>query len=35
MNVDYHGGQQYPHLVRVDDKPDYLDDLIKARVAAK
>ena len=35
LSVDYHGGQQYPHLVRVDDKPDYLDDLIKARGVAK
>jgi len=29
--VDYHGGQRYPHLVRIDSKPDYLDELIKAR----
>jgi predicted metalloprotease with PDZ domain len=27
--VDYHGGQRYPHLVRDEAKPDYLDDLIK------
>jgi predicted metalloprotease with PDZ domain len=29
-NVDYHGGERYPHLVQ-DDKPDYLDELIKPR----
>lgn len=27
--VDYHGGDRYPHLVRIDSKPDYLDELIK------
>src|SRR5271154_845210 len=27
--IIYHGGQRYPHLVRDDTKPDYLDDLIK------
>jgi predicted metalloprotease with PDZ domain len=35
FNVNYHHGPQYPHLVRVDDKPDYLDELIKARVVAQ
>jgi len=29
--VNYHGGARIPHLVRVDGKPDYLDELIKAR----
>jgi predicted metalloprotease with PDZ domain len=29
-NVDYHGGERYPHLKRDDSKPDYLDELIKA-----
>jgi predicted metalloprotease with PDZ domain len=33
-NVNYHGGQQFPHLVRVEDKPDYLDELIKPQVKA-
>jgi len=33
--IDYHGGERYPHLVRVDAKPDYLDELIKARVGSK
>jgi predicted metalloprotease with PDZ domain len=31
-NVDYHGGQRYPHLVRDEAKPDYLDELAKAHV---
>lgn len=29
VSVNYHGGERYPHLVRVESKPDYLDDLIK------
>jgi predicted metalloprotease with PDZ domain len=29
--VDYHGGLQYPHLVRVDGTPDYLDEIIAAK----
>ncbi|MGH8233629.1 MAG: peptidase M61, partial [Rhodanobacteraceae bacterium] len=29
--VDYHGGLQYPHLVRVKGTPDYLDQIIKTR----
>jgi predicted metalloprotease with PDZ domain len=29
-NVDYHGGSRYPHLVRDENKPDYLDELTKA-----
>jgi predicted metalloprotease with PDZ domain len=33
--IEYHGGQRYPHLVRNDSKPDYLDDLIKAHAAAQ
>ncbi len=33
--VNYHGGARYPHLVRDDAKPDYLDDLIKPRAAAQ
>lgn len=28
-NVDYHGGDRYPHLVRDDSKPDYIDELVK------
>jgi predicted metalloprotease with PDZ domain len=27
--INYHGGSRYPHLVRDDSKPDYLDELIK------
>jgi len=33
--VNYHGGARYPHLVRDDAKADYLDELIKAKVAIK
>ncbi|MGB7350290.1 MAG: hypothetical protein WBC66_10575, partial [Candidatus Acidiferrales bacterium] len=29
VEVDYHGGDRYPHLERVESKPDYLDELIK------
>ncbi|MGH8145901.1 MAG: M61 family metallopeptidase [Rhodanobacteraceae bacterium] len=29
--VDYHGGLQYPHLVRVKGTPDYLDQIIAPR----
>jgi predicted metalloprotease with PDZ domain len=35
FDVNYHGGPQYPHLARVEDKPDYLDELIKAQVTVK
>lgn len=28
-DVEYHGGERYPHLERAEDKPDYLDELIK------
>jgi predicted metalloprotease with PDZ domain len=35
FNVNYHGGPQYPHLVRIEDKPDYLDELIKSQAAAQ
>jgi predicted metalloprotease with PDZ domain len=33
--INYHGGERYPHLVRNDQKPDYLDDLIKPRAESK
>ncbi|HXM20552.1 MAG TPA: hypothetical protein VN948_04705 [Terriglobales bacterium] len=29
--LDYHGGEQYPHLVRDESKPDVLTDIITAR----
>jgi hypothetical protein len=29
--INYHGGERYPHLERVNDQPDYLDELIKPR----
>jgi hypothetical protein len=28
-SVDYHGGNRYPHLIRDESKPDYLDDLAR------
>jgi hypothetical protein len=31
--INYHGGARFPHLVREDGKPDYLNELIKARAA--
>ncbi|HEV2621926.1 MAG TPA: peptidase M61 [Frateuria sp.] len=31
VSVDYHGGLQYPHLVRVQGTPDYLSEIIAAR----
>jgi predicted metalloprotease with PDZ domain len=33
--INYHGGDKFPHLVRVADKPDYLDELIKPHAAAQ
>jgi predicted metalloprotease with PDZ domain len=35
FNVSYTGGDRYPHLVRDESKPDYLDDQIKAHAAAE
>ena len=32
--VDYHGGTRYPHLVRDESKPDFLDEIAKPRAAA-
>ncbi|HEY7888307.1 MAG TPA: hypothetical protein VIC29_08795 [Steroidobacteraceae bacterium] len=29
--VDYHGGMQYPHLVRLSGTPNYLDEIIAAK----
>ncbi len=31
--VNYRGGPRYPHLVRDEQKPDYLDDLIKPQAS--
>ena len=33
--INYHGGARYPHLVRNDSRPDYLDELIKPRGASQ
>jgi predicted metalloprotease with PDZ domain len=30
FNLDYHGGEKYPHLVREDSKPDLLTDIVRA-----
>ncbi len=32
--INYHGGARYPHLVRDDQHPDYLDELIKPQAAS-
>jgi predicted metalloprotease with PDZ domain len=29
VDLDYHGGERYPNIVRVDGTPDYLDDITK------
>ena len=29
--INFHGGPRYPHLVRDEGKPNYLDELIKAQ----
>lgn len=29
VGIDYHGGLRFPHLVRVDGTPDYLDQILK------
>ena len=33
--INYHGGLRYPHLVRDEAKPDYLDEVIKAHVVSQ
>jgi len=35
FTINYHGGEKYPHLVRVDERPNYLDELIKPGAASK
>jgi predicted metalloprotease with PDZ domain len=32
--INYHGGPRYPHLVRNEERPDYLDELIKAQAGS-
>ena len=27
-SVDYHGGEKYPHLVRIENTPDLLSEII-------
>lgn len=31
--IDYHGGPRFPHLVRIEGKPDLLSEIIKARAS--
>lgn len=31
LKVDYHGGERYPHLIRLADHPDLLDLILRAR----
>jgi predicted metalloprotease with PDZ domain len=33
--ITYHDGPRYPHLVRDDGRPDYMDELIKPRAASQ
>ncbi|HEX5483284.1 MAG TPA: M61 family peptidase, partial [Terriglobia bacterium] len=33
-SLDYHGGERYPHLVRIEGKPDLLDEISKPLAAA-
>jgi len=33
VRIDYQGGPRYPHLVRIEGKPDLLSEIIKARAA--
>jgi predicted metalloprotease with PDZ domain len=33
--ITYHDGPRYPHLVRDDQRPDYLDELIKPRATSR
>ncbi|HYA63628.1 MAG TPA: M61 family peptidase [Candidatus Sulfotelmatobacter sp.] len=33
--INYHGGARYPHLLRDDSRPDYLDELIKPHAASQ
>lgn len=32
--IDYHGGERYPHLERINGKPDLLSEIIKMRAPA-
>jgi hypothetical protein len=31
FKLDYHAGEQYPHLVRDESKPDLLTEILKAK----
>ena len=34
FRIDYHGGERYPHLERVEGKPDVLGEIAKMRAPA-
>lgn len=34
LNIDYHDGEKYPHLVRNKSKPDLISEIIRPRVTA-
>jgi hypothetical protein len=34
-DIDYHDGERYPTLVRVDGTPDYLDDITRPLTTPK
>ena len=31
VKLDYHGGEKYPHLVRVESMPDLLTEIYRAK----
>jgi len=31
VKLDYHGGEKYPHLVRVESNPDLLTEIYRAK----
>lgn len=35
LNVDYHGGERYPHLIRDKAKPDLISEIIRPRVTGQ
>jgi hypothetical protein len=34
VSIDYHDGERYPSLVRIDGTPDYLDEITKSLTPA-
>lgn len=35
LHVDYHGGERYPHLERIESNPDLLSDILASRAASR